>query len=95
MIVDQIRQLINKLKTMGSFRQFKAIVTKNFQIQRRHFWRVTFWRLLMPFIIGIVASLFTMPSVYDGSSDHSYDYSGGADGGYIDTRRPPNAEENL
>ena len=46
---------------MGVFRQFKAIAKKNFLIQRRHFWRVTFWRLILPFILGLLVSVLTLP----------------------------------
>ena len=56
---------------------------------------MTFWRLLMPFIIGLVASLFTMPSVYDGDDIGGRYYEPDEIRKRIDTRRPPDVEDNL
>ena len=68
---------------MGVFRQFKAVVKKNFLIQRRQFWKVTFWRLILPFIIGLVISLFTIPQAYGGYTEEK------------DMERKPDPMKNL
>jgi hypothetical protein len=38
---------------MGAYRQFKAMMLKNFIVKKRLFWKQTLWEVLVPLMFGV------------------------------------------